>query len=136
MRLAEKISELSTSRVQKVGAIAVYDDDILGFGYNHIPFKEYSPCEDIVEVDGIVELIMNEHVEHAERALIYSCANSGISLRGATLFTTHSPCINCARAILLSGITDVYWKYPHKTLDGVSFLKNYEDRVFIEQFRG
>lgn len=43
-------------------------------------------------------------MEHAERNAIYTAARSGRILAGATLATTFFPCIDCARAIVQSGI--------------------------------
>ena len=48
-------------------------------------------------------------IEHAERNAIYKAAKLGIKLDKATMFTTHFPCNECARAIVQSGINRLYY---------------------------
>lgn len=43
-------------------------------------------------------------IEHAERNGIYQAAAIGISLIGATMYLYWYPCVECARAIVQSGI--------------------------------
>jgi dCMP deaminase len=43
-------------------------------------------------------------MEHAERNAIYAAARQGRALDGATLASTFFPCIDCARAIVQSGV--------------------------------
>jgi dCMP deaminase len=45
--------------------------------------------------------------EHAERAVIYSAARSGIATRGLTMVCVWAACADCARAIVLSGIKEL-----------------------------
>jgi dCMP deaminase len=53
-------------------------------------------------------------MEHAERVVIYKAAKYGWPTRGATLYSFWSACSDCARAIVLAGITTVY---RHKELN-------------------
>ena len=50
--------------------------------------------------------------EHAERNAIYAAAKAGIALDGASLASTYFPCVDCARAIVQSGIRHVYTLPP------------------------
>ena len=54
-----------------------------------------------------------QFVEHAERNAIYNAAKYGKSISGATLYVPFSPCVECARAIIQSGIDRVVC---HRTL--------------------
>ncbi len=61
-------------------------------------------------VKGTFDFETNEkydYVEHAERLLIYDCARSGHSLEGQTMYMLFEPCVECARAIIISGITSI-----------------------------
>ena len=51
---------------------------------------------------------------HAEQNAILQAARLGISLKGATLYCTHQPCVICAKMIINSGITRIVYKegYP------------------------
>ena len=48
-----------------------------------------------------------QFVEHAERNAIYNAAKHGKSIADATLYVPFQPCIECARAIIQSGIDRV-----------------------------
>jgi len=50
---------------------------------------------------------------HAEMAAITSAARLGVSIKGATLFTTTFPCHMCARHIVSSGIARVVYVEPY-----------------------
>ena len=49
--------------------------------------------------------------------------NSPESGEGASIFITHSPCIDCAKLIYQSGIATVYYKNEYRSTQGLDFLK-------------
>jgi dCMP deaminase len=71
-------------------------------------------------------------MEHAERNAIFNAAKHGRALAGATIATTFFPCIDCARAIVQSGIVRVV--SPEPALDdavwGASFPRS---RTIMEE---
>jgi dCMP deaminase len=46
-------------------------------------------------------------LEHAERNAIYQAARKGLSTEACTMFVELTPCVECARAIIQSGIIQV-----------------------------
>lgn len=46
-------------------------------------------------------------IEHAERAAIYRAASLGVSTAGASLYCPWFACCDCARAIIMAGISEV-----------------------------
>lgn len=60
---------------------------------------------------------------HCEQGLITDAARKGISLKGASLYTTVFPCAMCAKQVAYSGITTVYYASGHAVLDGESIMK-------------
>lgn len=69
--------------------------------------------------------------DHAERALIYRAANYGIRLNGKTMMVTCAPCLDCAKAIVRTGIKKVMFArglYP--TTEGVDYLIQHDVVVF------
>ena len=62
--------------------------------------------------------------EHAERNAIYAAAKAGIALDGASLASSYFPCVECARAIVQSGIRHVHTIPPDLTdpVWGESFI--------------
>jgi dCMP deaminase len=50
-------------------------------------------------------------------------ARSTNSTENSDIFITHSPCIECAKAIKQAGINSVYYKNTYRSDDGINFLK-------------
>jgi len=66
----------------------------------------------------------NDFTIHAEQNIITNCAKEGISLKGATMYVTTSPCKTCAKLIAGSGISKVYYATEYKDLSGVKYLND------------
>ena len=76
------------------------------------------------EDDGFhITMTTKPEVLHAETNAIAKVAQSTESSLGATLFCTHSPCIECAKLIYQSGISTVYYKEQYRDDKGLNFLK-------------
>jgi dCMP deaminase len=71
-------------------------------------------------------------VLHAESNAIAKLARSSNSGLGATLFVTHSPCIECSKLIHQSGIFRVYYSKDYRDSAGVDFLR--QSGVEVEKF--
>jgi dCMP deaminase len=63
-------------------------------------------------------------VSHAERNGIAFAAREGIRLGGSDAFCTHAPCLDCARALLGSGITSLTFQIPYRLTEGVELLRD------------
>lgn len=72
---------------------------------------------------GRYRLKSKPEVLHAEMNALMRLAASTESSIGSTLFITHSPCLECAKAIYQSGIGTVYYKHDYRSVEGVEFLK-------------
>mgnify|MGYP000482166534 FL=1 len=110
MDVAERFAQLSHAQRAKVGAIIVKDDRIISIGYNGMP----SGWDNVCETEGRT----NPEVLHAETNAIAKLAQSGESGKDATLFCTHLPCMDCAKLIYQSGITQVYYREEYKAAKG------------------
>jgi dCMP deaminase len=84
------------------------------------PFKEYRPD---AGREMRYKLKSKPETMHAERNALDKVAASNESTLGATLFVTHSPCLECAKSIYNTGISDVYYKHDYRSNDGIEFLK-------------
>jgi dCMP deaminase len=120
MKTAKTFAELSHAKRLKVGCIIVKDDRIISIGYNGMPAGWDNNCEDITE-DG--NLKTKSEVLHAESNAIAKLAKSLESGQGATLFVTHSPCLECAKLIYQSGITKVMYEEFYRDNSGLNFLE-------------
>jgi dCMP deaminase len=102
---------------RKVGALIVKDQMIISDGYNGTPSGFENICED--EATGETK----PYVLHAEANAITKVAKSGNSSDGATLYVTASPCIECAKLIIQSGIRRVVYCDDYHSDDGVKLLE-------------
>ena len=124
MKTAETFAECSTAKRLHVGAIVVKDDRIISIGYNGMPSGWDNDCEDIkINNDGQYELKTKPEVLHAETNAIAKLAKSNESGLGATMFITHSPCLDCAKLVYQSGINTVYYRNSYRNEDGIQFLE-------------
>jgi len=116
MEAAEVYAKLSSAERLQVGCIIVKDNRIISIGYNGMP----SGWDNICEIDNVTK----PEVLHAETNAIAKVARSNESCVGASLYTTHEPCIDCAKLIYQSGVSNVFWRHPYpKGSAGLDFLR-------------
>lgn len=125
MDTARRFAELSHARRLHVGAIVVRDDRIISIGYNGMPAGWDNNCE--TEVNG--ELRTRPEVLHAESNAIAKLARGANSGAGASIFVTHSPCLECAKLIYQSGISSVYYSTDYRDRAGIEFLERSNIKV-------
>ena len=116
LRMARIWSENSYCTRRKVGALIVKDKMIISDGYNGTPSGFENVCE--LE-DGTTK----GYVLHAEANAITKVAKSGNSSLGATLYVTTSPCLECAKLIIQSGIKRVVYSEKYRIDDGIKLLE-------------
>lgn len=148
--VAERTSQLSHAVRLKVGAIVVKDDRIISIGYNGMPAGWDNVCEDKVydpgaggwlDPDEFAEkypyaewhegagrevqygLKTKPEVLHAESNAITKLAKSNEAGDSATMFCTHAPCLNCAKLIYQSGISNLYYRDTYRDNSGLDFLE-------------
>lgn len=133
MQTAKIFAECSTARRLHVGAIVVKDDRIISIGYNGMPSGWDNNCEDEIRwPTGEVRFLETKpEVLHAESNAISKLARSSESGDGATMFITHSPCLDCAKLIYQSGIKSVYYGNQYRSTEGIEFLR--KCKIDIEQ---
>lgn len=115
-----KLAALRSHAIRlKVGAVACDSNgDIVAYAYNGTVHGMDNCCEDeICDKDGGSYLITKSDTIHAEPNLIAHCARRGISIKGGTVFLTHSPCMSCAALMLQSGIKEVYFLEEHRSYE-------------------
>ncbi|MDP9957072.1 deoxycytidylate deaminase [Epilithonimonas hungarica] len=117
LKMASEWANLSYCKRKKVGALIVKDRMIISDGYNGTPSGFENNCED-------EEGKTNWFVLHAEANAILKIAGSTQSSKGATLYITMSPCKECSKLILQSGIEKVVYMTGYSDDSGLEFLKN------------
>ncbi|MBP5514107.1 MAG: dCMP deaminase family protein [Bacteroidaceae bacterium] len=116
LRMATIWAENSYCQRRQVGALIVKDKMIISDGYNGTPSGFENVCED---ENGLTK----PYVLHAEANAITKIARSGNNSDGATLYVTDSPCIECAKLIIQSGITRVIYAREYRLTEGVDLLR-------------
>ncbi len=123
MDIASRCSEMSHAVRAKVGAVLEKDGAIISHGWNGTPSGDDNSCEnEVILGDGSVELVTKSIVLHAEENLLTKALRAGICTRGATLYVTLSPCLNCAKLIYGAGIKRVVYGSQYRDNAGVDFL--------------
>ena len=141
----------------KVGCLIVKNQQIISDGFNGTPSGFDNCCEnevtcdvdwdDIDSLDGGASicntynkdcskcphhyLVTKPEVLHAEANAITKVAKSNYSSDGATLYVTLSPCFDCAKLIIQSGIKRVVYHETYRSTLGIELLK--EAGVVVEQ---
>ncbi|MBR6639277.1 MAG: dCMP deaminase family protein [Muribaculaceae bacterium] len=115
LRMARIWAENSYCQRRQVGAIIVKDKMIISDGYNGTPVGFENICEDN---NGLTK----PYVLHAEANAITKVARSNNSSDGATLYVTASPCLECAKLIIQSGIRRVVFNELYRITDGIDLL--------------
>ena len=114
--IAERVAQESYCKRLQVGAIIVKDGNIISFGYNGTPSGTPNKCEE--------NNVTYSYVLHAESNAITKACKSPISTEGATMYLTHSCCLECAKLIIQSGIKKVYYLQDYRDKSGINLLKN------------
>jgi dCMP deaminase len=115
LKLADSWATLSYCERKKVGAIIVKDDMIISDGYNGTPAGFDNCCENS---SGETHW----YVLHAEANAILKVAKSTNNCKDATLYLTLSPCKDCSKLIVQSGIRRVVFRDLYKDQEGINFL--------------
>ena len=116
LKMAKEWANLSYCERKKVGALIVKDRMIISDGYNGTPSGAENCCED---ENGSTHW----YVLHAEANAILKLAASTQSAKGATLYLTLSPCKECSKLILQSGIKRLVFIDKYSDEEGLNFLK-------------
>jgi len=104
LKIASVIAERATCQRHHVGAVAVADKRILATGYNGAPAGLHD-CLELGCLRNAMGIPSGKRHEvcravHAEQNVIIQAALHGVSIKGSTIYCTHSPCILCAKMLV------------------------------------
>lgn len=123
MDIALVVASRSNCSRRHVAAVVVKDQRIISTGYNGTP-RGIKNCDEggcprcnsnVPSGHNLGECLCS----HAEENSITQAAYHGIALKGATLYTTYSPCLMCAKMIINAGIKEVVYQERY-SIDEVS----------------
>lgn len=139
MDIAKMVALRSNCIKRKVAAVIVKDLRIISTGYNGTPrgIKNCNEggcprCHALGESGKGLETCI---CSHAEENAIVQAAYHGVRIKGATMYSTFSPCLLCTKMIINSGLAEVIYQgaYP---LEAVSLSLLREAGVAVEPFNG
>ena len=116
LEMARVWAQNSYCQRRQVGALVVKDGMIISDGYNGTPSGFENVCED---ASGVTK----PYVLHAEANAITKLARSNNNSDGSTIYITASPCIECAKLIIQSGIRRVVYGEKYRLMDGIELLQ-------------
>ncbi|MCQ2379144.1 MAG: dCMP deaminase family protein [Victivallaceae bacterium] len=123
MDIAHVAASRSNCSRRQVAAVLVRDRRIISTGYNGTPRGIRNCCEggcprcnsDVPSGHDLSACLCS----HAEENASVQAAYHGIMVKGATIYTTFSPCLQCAKMIVNAGIVEVVY-HQHYSIDDVS----------------
>ena len=111
----------------KVGAVLVTKTGIIIPGYNGTPKNTDNECEEQLwdESECRVVLRTKPEVIHAELNCTIKAAREGVSVEGATVYVTLSPCVSCSALLLQAGISRLVYLDEYRSNEGIKYLEKY-----------
>lgn len=151
MQIAYQISKLSYAKRRRVGCIIVKDEQIVSFGYNGTPHGFDNNCEetqtrsidnpDHMEIliekgydckDGCCSMqVTKQEVLHAESNALMKISKSTLTSKDSILYTTTSPCFECAKLIIQAGVKKVFYCESYRDMSGIALLE--KAGIIVEQ---
>lgn len=120
LKIAETVAERSTCLRRKVGALLVADRRILATGYNGAP-RSLAHCAEIGCLRQLLKIKAGQRIEicrgiHAEQNALVQAAYFGLPVANSTLYSTHFPCITCAKMLINAGVKRIVVRklYPDR----------------------
>ncbi len=138
MEMTQVVARRSTCLRRQVGAVLVKEKRILATGYNGAP-SGLAHCAELGCLRDRLGIPSGQRQElcrglHAEQNGLLQAALHGVSVRGATLYCTHEPCITCAKMLVNAGIERVVYLQEYPDPFARQMLE--EAGVVLERFEG
>jgi dCMP deaminase len=115
LRMAKEWSENSYCKRSKVGCLVVKNKTIISDGYNGTPTGFPNECEDCD--NKTLPLVL-----HAEANAITKLSQNTVTSQGSTMYITLSPCYECAKLIIQSGIKRIVFSEFYRITDSLELL--------------
>lgn len=128
IKLASLVGERSTCLRHHVGAVIVKGKRALTTGYNGAA-KGMKDCTELGCMRDELKIPSGTRHEicraiHAEQNAIIQAGVHGINIEGGTIYSTHTPCMICAKMIVNSGIKEVVSYQDYSDESARNFLAN------------
>ena len=133
LSIASLVSTRSTCLRRSVGAVLVKDKRILATGYNGAP-SGIKHCSVTGCIREKLKIPSGERHElcralHAEQNALIQSSLHGISVKGATLYSTTQPCVICAKMLINAGIKEIVIAQGYPDKMAMEFLKQAKIKI-------
>ncbi len=133
LEMAGLVAKRSTCLRRSVGAVLVKEKRILATGYNGAP-SGLKHCFEIGCMRQKLKVPSGERHElcralHAEQNALIQSSLYGISVKGATLYSTTQPCVICAKMLINAGIAEIVITQGYPDKMAMDFLKEAKIKV-------
>lgn len=122
LTVAYAVAQRSTCTRLHVGAVASLDGRILSTGYNgapsgtpHCTHPTSEPCQRSI---------------HAEANVVAYAARHGVSIEGAEIYATDSPCYTCACLLINAGVGAVIFHRKYRDDSGLRLMAEVGIKVY------
>jgi len=137
MSIARVVASRSNCVKRKVAAVVTVDKRIISTGYNGTPRGTRNcneggcpRCNDLAQGgQNLADCLCS----HGEENAIVQAAYHGVSLRGGTIYTTFSPCLQCTKLVINAGLSEVVYN-SHYPLGEVALSLLVEAGIEVRQF--
>ena len=124
MSIARMVSLRGTCERLHVGAAIARDSRVISTGYNG-NVSGALHCKHVWGETGGCETAV-----HAEANALVFAARHGVAVEDAELWTTHQPCLSCAKLIVNSGIKRIWFEHDYRLREGLELLIHSNVEVF------
>lgn len=143
MEICNTIARRSTCVRLQTGSVIVKNNNIISMGYNGVPSKmehcdnhwktmcklENKNYEEFVASEAFLSTIHHDwSIQNELHAEMNAILQSEVGLKGTTIYTLYSPCIQCSKCIVSAKISEVV--YFHK------YGRDYEKSKFLLEANG
>ena len=138
MNIAKVVASRSNCMKRKVAAIIVKDKRVISTGYNGTPRGTRNcneggcpRCNSLASSGTNLEECL---CSHGEENAIVQASYHGVSLKDAVIYTTFAPCLQCAKMIINSGISEVIYNMDYP-LNQTAFQLFSEAGIFVRKLK-
>jgi len=124
MDIALRVAKESKCPRKQVGCCILLESGLLATGINGFPAGQEE-----MRTDGEVS---NPLVTHSELNALGKLLEQGVSAKGATVYVTMQPCIDCSKLLVRAKVRRVVYKEEYRCKQGLEYLIKYG--VEIDRF--
>ncbi len=138
MRMANLVASRSTCLRRQVGAVVVKEKRVLTTGYNGAP-RGLRHCAEVGCIRQQTNVESGTRHElcrgvHAEQNAVIQAAYFGVSIKGASIYTTNFPCVLCTKILVNAGIVEIIYREDY--IDPLSRDILNESGVLVRCYQG